>query len=286
MKFFDCHCDTLLKMYREKKSFYNNGFDYDFSKFSFEDEPHVVCAVFNDGSLFRKDILSVFTFFKEQTKSMHNVKFYLAVEGLGNQPDFCIGDIELYKSYGMRMASLCWNNDNILCGGAQNNSCGLSALGKETIKEMSKNSVMADVSHASDKTMYDILKISNVCVCASHSNSRFVYAHNRNLADDQFKAIASNGGVVGVNFYPDFVMGENSDVDDVISHIEHFLEIGGENNIGIGSDFDGIDKKCKNLEDFLGIYKLRDRLLAKGHNQSFINKLFFENFSEIFKKYE
>lgn len=286
MKFFDCHCDTLLKMYRAKKGFYNNSFDYDFSKFGFYDEPHVVCAVFNDGSLFRKDIISVFEFFKEQTKALHNAKLYLSVEGIGNQPDFCIGDVELYKSYGMRMASLCWNNDNVLCGGIKNNSDGLSELGRETIKEMRKNSVIVDVSHASDKTFCDILKINNVCVCASHSNSRLVYHHNRNLTDDQFKAIVANGGVVGVNFYPDFVMGEGSDVDDVILHIEHFLEIGGENNIGIGSDFDGIDKKCKNLEDCMGIYELKERLLAKGYNQSFINKLFFENFGKIFKKYE
>ena len=168
----------------------------------------------------------------------------------------------------------------------ENNSDGLTSFGRKTIKELEKNSVIVDVSHASDKTICDILKLNNVCVCASHSNSRFVYPHNRNITDTQFKAIASTGGAVGVNFYPDFVAGESSDVDGVISHIEHFLEISGENNIGIGSDFDGIDKKCRNLENCSGLYKLKDKLLAKGYNQSFINKLFFENFSEIFDKYE
>ena len=273
-------------MYREKKSFYNNGFDYDLSKLNPKDEAHIVCAVFNDGTLYRKDMLSIFEFLKLQCKTLYNARVYLAVEGLGNQPDFCVEDVKLYKECGMSMAGLCWNNDNALCGGIENNFSGLTFLGKETVKALFKNSVIPDVSHASDKTFYEILKLSNGCVCASHSNSRFVHNHNRNLTDDEFKAIALNGGVVGINFYPDFVMGETSDIDDVIAHIEHFLKLGGENNIGIGSDFDGIDKKCKNLEDCRGIYKLKDRLLAKGYNQSFINKLFFENFSELFKKYE
>ena len=123
-------------------------------------------------------------------------------------------------------------------------------------------------------------------VCASHSNSRSICKNPRNLTDSDFKLIASTGGVVGINLYADFVSDANAGVEDVVLHIEHFLDLGGEDNIGLGTDFDGIDKKTSGLENCGCIYQLYDRLLAKGYNESFINKLFFENFGKLFKKYE
>lgn len=285
MKYFDCHCDTLVKMYPSGKDFYKNGFDCDLSLLNSEDEAHVVYAVFNDGSYSRRDMLAIFEYFKEKSMSIKNAKAYLSVEGLGNQPDFCIDDIKLYSSYGIRMASLCWNDDNALCGGIGNNSSGLTALGKRVVKELEKYSVIPDVSHASDRTCREIVELSGISVCASHSNSRSICNHPRNLSDSEFKLIAESGGVVGINLYPDFV-GKSADIESVILHIEHFLSLNGENNIGLGTDFDGIDKKTAELENCGMIYKLKDKLLAKGYNESFINKIFFENFIELFKKYE
>jgi len=286
LKFFDCHCDTLLKMYRENKGFYKNNFDYDLSLLKSDDEAHIVFAVFNDGTLYRKDILSVFEYFKRHCATLYNAKAYLSVEGIGNQPDFSVTDIELYRKHGMRMASLCWNEDNSLCGGIKNNVKGLSKLGKKVIEELVRFSVIPDVSHASDRACREIVEYSGVSVCASHSNSRKICPHKRNLTDDEIKLISSTGGVVGINFYPDFVSYKNPDAESVVAHIEHIAEIAGDDHIGIGTDFDGIDKKIRTLENCSAIYKLKDVFLAKGYNETFINKLFFENFSEIFKKYE
>jgi len=286
LKIFDCHCDTLLKMYRQNTGFYKNSFDWDLSLLNSGDKAHIVFAVFNDGSLKRSDMLAIFEYFNFHCATLYNAKAYLAVEGLGNQPDFSLEDVALYKSKGMRMASLCWNDDNALCGGIRNNSSGLSEFGKRTLNELVKCSVIPDVSHASDRTCREIIEFSGVSVCASHSNSRKICPHKRNLSDDEFKLIASTGGVVGINFYPDFVASGRVDKEAVISHIEHFTSLAGEKHVGIGTDFDGIDKKIRGLENCSGLYALLDKLLAKGYNETFINKIFFENFSEIFKKYE
>lgn len=273
-------------MYRENKGFYKNNFDYDLSNLKNGDEAHIVFAVFNDGSLYRKDMLSIFEYFNRCCATLYNAKAYLSVEGLGNQPDFSCDDVELYRKHGVRMASLCWNDDNILCGGIKSNSVGLNKKGRETLKNMIECSVIPDVSHASDRACREIIEYSNISVCASHSNSRKICPHKRNLTDDEIKLVASSGGVVGINFCPGFVSFEKPDTDAVVSHVEHLSEIAGEDHIGIGTDFDGIDKKIENLENCSSIYNLKDRFLAKGYNETFINKLFFENFSEIFKKYE
>lgn len=286
LKYFDCHCDTLVEMYRSNNGFYGNGCDCDRSLIADGDEAHVVYAVFNDGSFRREDMLKIMKYFNSRLSEIKNGRAYLSIEGLGNQPDFDISDIAVYKKLGVRMMSLTWNNDNPLCGGIENNSYGLTPLGRAVINEMKQSGIVADVSHSSDKGCYDIIETFGGGVCASHSNSRTVCKNTRNLTDEQFKMIAQSGGVAGINFYNPFLSEKPADTDDIVRHIEYFLNIGGEYSIGFGSDFDGMDLKPRGIENCGSFSLIYDILLAKKYSKSFINSLFFDNFSEIFKKYE
>lgn len=286
MKYFDCHCDTLLKMYTAKKGFYHNGFDCDRGLLKDGDEAHIVYAVFNDGSFKREDMLKITEYYNSCLCEIKNGRAYLSIEGLGNQPDFELSDISLYKSCGVRMMSLTWNNDNPLCGGIENNSYGLTSLGKSAVSEMKRFGILADVSHSSDKGCFDIISLFGSGVCASHSNARAICANPRNLTDERIKMISQGGGVVGINLYSPFLSDKAASIDDVLRHMEHCLSIGGEHSVGIGSDFDGMNLKPTGIVNCSDIHKIHDILLAKKYSKSFINSVFFDNFSEIFKKYE
>ena len=286
MQYFDCHCDTLLEMYRKNKGFIGNGMDCDAALIAENDSADIVYAVFNDGSMLRSDILSVMDLYDSKRGELTNVTPHLAIEGLGNQADFCIDDIALYRSRGVEMISLTWNGDNILAGGIAGNKNGLTPLGRFAVSEMNRLGIIPDISHASDRTSIEVLEQSSAPVCAGHSNSRAVCPNMRNVSDEIFKLICKSGGVVGINFYAPFVSETNANIEAVIRHIEHFCALGGERNIGIGSDFDGIDKKTAGLENCGKLHNFCDALLAKGYNETFINRLLFENFREIFNKYE
>lgn len=286
MEYFDCHCDTLVKMYQQKKGFYNSGFDCDRALLGKNDKAFVVYAIFNNGGFKRADMLNIMRYYKSKVNEIKNGKAYLSIEGLGNQPDFELSDVELYKKNGVCMMSLSWNNDNLLCGGIAENSHGLTPLGKNVICEMKKCGVIADVSHSSDRACYEIIADYGKSVCASHSNARAICDDKRNLTDAQIRMIAEVGGVAGINFHSPFLSKKIASFDDVLKHIEHYLKIGGENSVGIGSDFDGTELKPHGIQNCGGFTRLKKYLLTKGYSKSFIKMLFFGNFGKIFEKYE
>lgn len=120
------------------------------------------------------------------------------------------GDIRILRvmhQLGVRYLTITWSVNNEFADSSSENEKwgGLSPLGKELIKEMNKLGMIIDVSHVSDKTFFDILKITNKPIIASHSSVRAICSHHRNLTDDQLKALAKNGGVVFINFYPAFL---------------------------------------------------------------------------------
>ena len=135
-----------------------------------------------------------------------------------------------------------------------------------------------------------MLKISKAPVIASHSNSRTLCAHPRNLTDIQIKALADQGGVIGVNFYPYFVKEPANEVDlvAVADQIEYLLKVGGTDSVGIGSDFDGISCVPKELEDISKIPRLIDELKKRKFSEAVIEKIiggnFFRVIEEIFSK--
>lgn len=156
-----------------------------------------------------------------------------------------LGLVERYAADGLLMASISWNAAGPLASGHDAHE-HVSELGARAIAEMERNRVVLDVSHLNDECFDDVCRLSTRPFVASHSNSRAVCGHRRNLTDRQFAEICERGGVVGLNYCDKFLSnevleGHAADVsfDEVAAHIEHWLDLGGEDIVALGGDLDG-----------------------------------------------
>lgn len=298
--YFDAHCDTLTKMYEERLGLDSPELMVNTNNLVNYKSTVQVFALFNEGNLDKEKMLLYLDYFKSECKRLQipictkaeqidknkcPLSAILAIEGLGNQPDFCIRDVKTFYDRGVRFMSLCWNNDNILCGGCEGSGIGLSDLGRQTLNEMEKHKIILDVSHMSDESFWESLDNYTLPICATHSVSRKIHNHKRNLTDEQFMEIVKRKGVCGINFYPPFLCEGVADINTVIKHIEHFLSLGGENYIGLGSDFDGIATTPDGLENSSHIYKLLDTLLSLNYSEEVVEKIAFKNFINLFKRF-
>ncbi len=303
--YFDFHCDTLSKAYNDKTSLNHSDYMVNINSLKKYSPSVQTFAIYNDGSMYRAHMTEVFSFFKNQCRTYSEMLAHactsadiknnehsgrmsalLAIEGLGNQVDFDINTVAYYYEQGVRIIGLCHNDDNILCGGCGKNHTGLTPLGRSVLRQMQKLGIILDVSHMSDIGFWQSAEEYSLPFAATHSNSRSVCPHNRNLTDEQFICLAKRGGLCGINLYPPFTDGDTADIDDIIRHIEHFVSLGGENSICIGSDFDGIPYPVSDIDNAGDMYKLFDTLLSHNYNETLINKLAFNNFHNFLKKFE
>jgi len=182
---------------------------------------------------------------------------------------------DLYN-IGFRMTNLCWNEQNILAG-SHITGGGLTELGKEYVLEAERVGMMIDVSHASDEAFWDVLEIAEKPVIASHSNSRRIWDHSRNLTDEMFLAICQTGGVVGVNQASQFI-GEKPNLDTVCDHVLHFLELDPQGtHVALGGDLDGCEELPQGFEGIQDYPKLAVRLMQRGVDEETVRKIFWEN---------
>lgn len=197
-------------------------------------------------------------------------------------------NVKKFAEMGVKMITLTWNEKNIIGGGAESdNASGLTDFGRKAVCEMEKYNIIADVSHASEKLFYDVAEIAERPFVASHSNSKTVTNHKRNLSDEQFKIILKINGLIGINFHKDFLSNTPSNANkfDVLRHIEHFLSLGGENIICLGSDFDGCDlpKDIKGSDFFAELY---ETMLKENYKESLINKIFYNNALNFYENFD
>ncbi len=290
-RFFDAHSDTILKIKKQKKSLRKNPFHMDFERLSEYDSPIITLAVFNEGDFFVKDIKEHIRLIKDECEKNSPIASYgldnygkkisvlSSIEGLGNTMDIEPYHIKEFKDMGVSFISLTWNQDNSLCGGIEENKSGITNKGKEILCEMGKNKIILDVSHISDKGFYDCFENFSYRICATHSNSRHICNEPRNLTDEQFRMIVANKGICGMNFYPIFLNStENATSDDIIRHIEHFLSLGGEDHITLGTDFDGIGYTPIDIADCSEIYLLFEKMKKLSYSDSVIEKIAYKNF--------
>lgn len=156
----------------------------------------------------------------------------------------CLGRLSLLRTLyrvGVRMLTLTWNYPNEL-GQPNGQPGGLTETGLAFLEEMERLGMIADVSHLGDDGFWDVARHAKRPFLASHSCCRALRDHRRNLTDEMLKALADNGGLVGVNFYSAFLgPHEVSRTEDIVRHIRHVMDVGGEELAALGSDFDGID---------------------------------------------
>ena len=177
---------------------------------------------------------------------------------------------------GFRMTSLGWNEQNLLVGSHVTGG-GLTDTGRLYVKEAQKVGMMVDVSHISDEGFWDIMKVTEKPIVASHSNSRSVCDVSRNLTDDMFKAICETGGVAGFNQCAPFV-GEKPDLDTVCDHILHWLELDPDcRHIALGADLDGCDVLPDGFDGVQSYPAMAQRLLERGVTEEMIRRIYWEN---------
>ncbi len=207
--------------------------------------------------------------------------------------------VERLRECGVRMLTLTWNGANELGGGVAADT-GLTDFGRDALRELEAAGIAADVSHLNDRTMDDVLRSARRPVLATHSDSRAICGHRRNLTDDQFRAIAEMGGVAGINFCCPFVdpCGERQEgepdrastcarvlPDMLLRHIWHFLELGGEDAIALGSDFDGCTIPAF-IGGAAGLATLRDCMLQSGLGEELTDKILFRNARRFLEQYD
>ena len=189
---------------------------------------------------------------------------------------------DLWK-VGFRITTLGWNEDNVLSGSHMTGG-GLTDLGREYVREAQRLGMLIDVSHLSDRGFFDIMDMTQAPIIASHSNSRAVRNHSRNLSDEMFLEIVNTGGVAGLNLYADFI-GENADLDKCCDHVFHFMELDPSGrHIALGGDLDGCEVIPAGFTGVQDYPKLSARLLERGLDEQTVRNIFWNNALGVMEK--
>ena len=166
----------------------------------------------------------------------------------------------------VRMIALTWNFENEIGYPAKNGpEGGLKPFGLSLVREMNRKGVLCDVSHLNEAGFWDVIEHSTLPPVASHSNARALCEHTRNLTEAQIRAVIEKKGYIGVNFYSAFLAnGRAATLEDVYRHVDAILQLGGEDVVGFGSDFDGIDAWPEGLANAADFPALLNFLAARG----------------------
>ncbi len=160
----------------------------------------------------------------------------LSLEGadfLGDDPSL----IDVFARLGVRMTALTWNDANAFAGGCATD-IGLTALGGRLVDRIVELGMLVDLAHASDRTFWEVhARVPPGSMLVSHAACRAVYDHPRNLSDAQLRALAERGGVLGLMLHPFALHATRTDIDCVLTHVDHAVDVAGIEHVGLGADF-------------------------------------------------
>jgi membrane dipeptidase len=308
MRIFDGHCDVLYKMWMDKTiSFkdssklhvnlnYLSHYYKNVQCFALYIPEHVkfeqrfaVCLEMID--IFYTKIIQPYEEIKfiKTKDDIYSLKdneigAVLTLEGcdaIGND----LSKLSILFNLGVSSVGLTWNYANLVADGVlESRGAGLTNFGKKVIRRNNEYKVWTDISHLSEKSFWDTMELAKYPI-ASHSNAHSIFEHPRNLKDEQIKVLIEKDGLIGLTFVPSFLSDQNeaATIDKLLKHVEHVCSIGGQNHIGFGSDFDGIDKPIKGIENYFNYGRLIDALL-KRYNEDLVKGFCFDNFVSKFPK--
>ena len=192
-------------------------------------------------------------------------------------------NLQHFADRGVVYITLCHNGDNDICDSARgsNTHNGVSAFGEQVIREMNRLGILVDLSHGGEKSFYDALDISSLPIVCSHSSSRALCDHPRNLTDDQMRALAAKGGVAQTTIYHGFLKKDSeATILDVMAHLDHAIDVMGIDHVGLGTDFDG-DGGVRGLANSSELLNFTRQLLARRYSEQDIQKIWGGNFMRV-----
>ena len=301
MKVFDLHCDTITECCKNCVSLYDNDMHLSLKRMEkFQEYTQIFAVWIRDemrGEVARQYFDKVADYFYKQIEENNNVvsvfgdesetkvKAILSVEGGSACGGTLDGLTHLYNR-GVKLVTLTWNSPNEIASGAFSEG-GFTSFGKDFVKLAEEYGIILDVSHLNRESFYDFIKISNKPFVASHSNADIVEnpkGRKRNLTDEQIRLIKERNGIIGLNFCRNFLESDGFlGIDSFVRQIDYFLSLGCENNIALGSDYDG----CSIHSDFIGVEKLfsvYNILAEKGYSRELLDKIFYENAQRFFSE--
>ncbi|HEU5218514.1 MAG TPA: dipeptidase, partial [Gemmatimonadales bacterium] len=236
--------------------------------------------------------------------AVHKVGSLLGLEG-GHAIENSLGALRMYYEMGARYMTLTHNVTLDWADAALDSAKhgGLTPFGEEVVREMNRLGMLVDLSHVSPGSMSDALNVTEAPVIFSHSASRALVDHRRNVPDSILARLPKNGGVVMVPFVTSFVSAalkawEDSGaalrkgprphvtIKDVADHIDHVRQVAGVDHVGIGSDFDGITDTVEGLEDVAAFPALFAELARRGWKEAELRKLAGENVLRVLAQAE
>ncbi len=222
----------------------------------------------------------------EKIEKNNKVGALLSIEG-GEPIETTLELLDFFYRMGVRAMGLTWNERNMIANGAGEwgEAGGLSKFGKKVVKRMNKLGMIVDVSHITPPGFWDVIEISEKPIIASHSNAYALCNHPRNLTDLQIKALAEKNGVMGINFYSEFLNPKGkATLEDIVKHIDYIVELVGPNHVGMGSDFDGIPSWPKEIYDASRFPLIFEELEKRGYKEEDIKKIAGGNFLRVIRE--
>ncbi|MCQ2451195.1 MAG: dipeptidase [Clostridia bacterium] len=281
MDYFDLHCDTLNRIVDENLDFFSVSlFAGGLSNVHF-DKRYQCFAVWTDDkrqdkSEYIKNCIGEFRKIKEYNLS--SFKPILTVENCGFlSDDYSLLEVLLQND--VFCASLTWNGQNAFASGAYS-SGGITAKGRELIKKFNENNIVCDLAHLNYESFNSALEIADN-VIVSHTCISEIFPSKRNITLQMANRVKDKNGLIGICFYPEF-LGNKNVFEGVYENIYFLLQNGFENNIALGSDFDGADIPIKSAD----LPKLYEYLIGKGIKKSVTEKIFFKNAYNYYKNFD
>lgn len=307
MRYFDLHCDTMTECYINNKHIEKNDLHIDCHRAAKFDTYAQCYAVWMPDNLRGEAAFHRFQHVAQRLSEeiQHNKHAMSQCRAAGdlerNYGKHCavltvenatalggkLENISEFARLGVKLCSLTWNGENELGRGVRApGKRGITPFGRQVVEELERNHIIVDVSHASPELFYDVVSIAKEPIVATHSNAKSICENSRNLTDEQFNAIRSSGGLVGLNLYKGFLNNdpEKSTMDDVLRHAEHFLALGGEDVLAIGADWDGGAKEDFIVSGLEAVPELIEMFLRHNYSETLADKIFFKNAADFFKK--
>ncbi len=203
--------------------------------------------------------------------------------------------LDVLHQAGLRSLGPVWSRSNIFghgvpfrCPSSPDTGPGLTDVGKELVRRCNQLKILIDLSHLNEKGFWDVAEISDAPLVATHSNAHALSPHSRNLTDKQLAAIRETNGMVGLNFAVSFLREDgrqdrDTPIERMVDHLEHMLKHAGEDNVGLGSDFDGAAVP-KDLGNAAGLPVLVEAMRARQYSEPLIEKLCYRNWLRVLER--